>query len=90
MAGYCGYRMSNNAVAAYERGEKPISKWTKKEIIRAIYDNCDITETKMELLKKMYRKELIFNFLLMTDYHHTGIIYKRQAVDKAGEGGYIL
>lgn len=25
MAGYSGYSMSNNAVAAYENGEKPLS-----------------------------------------------------------------
>lgn len=29
MAGYSGYSMSNNAVDAYESGEKPRSKWTK-------------------------------------------------------------
>jgi len=29
MSGYDGYSMSNNAVDAYENGEKPISKWTK-------------------------------------------------------------
>ena len=29
MAGYCGYSMSNNAVAAYDEGKKPISKWKK-------------------------------------------------------------
>lgn len=32
MAGYNGFSMSNNAVAAYEDGEKPLSKWTKADI----------------------------------------------------------
>ena len=32
MAGYCGYSMSNNAVDAYNNGEKPISKWKKQDI----------------------------------------------------------
>ena len=32
MAGYCGYSMSNNAVDAYNSGEKPISKWKKQDI----------------------------------------------------------
>ena len=36
MAGYKGFSMSNNAVAAYESGEKPISKWTKREILSMI------------------------------------------------------
>lgn len=33
MAGYNGFSMSNNAVAAYEDGEKPLSKWTKANIL---------------------------------------------------------
>lgn len=35
-SGYDGYRMSNRAVAAYDYGEMPLSKWTKKEIINRI------------------------------------------------------
>lgn len=34
--GYSGYSMSNNAVAAYEDGEKPLSKWSKSDIILAV------------------------------------------------------
>ncbi len=33
MAGYYKYSMSNNAVKAYKQGEKPLSKWTKTEIL---------------------------------------------------------
>lgn len=29
-SGYSGYSMSNRAVDAYEDGEMPLSKWTKK------------------------------------------------------------
>lgn len=36
MAGYSGYSMSNNAVAAYENGEKPLSKWKKADILEAV------------------------------------------------------
>ena len=36
MAGYNGWSMSNNAVAAYEDGEKPLSKWTKTDIFGMI------------------------------------------------------
>ena len=32
-SGYSGYSMSNRAVDAYEDGEMPLSKWTKKMII---------------------------------------------------------
>lgn len=31
-SGYSGYSMSNRAVDAYEDGEMPLSKWTKKII----------------------------------------------------------
>ena len=35
--GYDHYRnMSNNAVAAYEDGSRPLSKWTKLSILKAI------------------------------------------------------
>ena len=36
MAGYNGWSMSNNAVQAYEDGEKPLSKWTKKTLVYAL------------------------------------------------------
>ena len=36
MSGYWGKHMSNNAVEAYERGEMPISKWTKKVLLTEI------------------------------------------------------
>lgn len=32
-SGYNGYSMSNRAVAAYESGENPLSKWTKKDLL---------------------------------------------------------
>lgn len=35
MAGYKGWAMSNNAVAAYENGEKPLSKWTNEPTPRS-------------------------------------------------------
>ena len=36
MAGYNGYSMSNNAVSAYDNGEKPLSKWRKSDILEEI------------------------------------------------------
>ena len=36
MAGYNGFSMSNNAVEAYENGEKPLSKWRKSDILETI------------------------------------------------------
>lgn len=49
MAGYCGYSMSNNAVDAYNNGEKPISKWKKQDILSGIQEldidlKCDFAK----------------------------------------------
>ena len=41
MAGYDNYSMSNNAVAAYQTGEKPKSKWTKKDIMEELRDQSE-------------------------------------------------
>lgn len=47
MAGYNGYSMSNNAVAAYQNGEKPLSKWTKKEILNQISNQIEQGELEL-------------------------------------------
>lgn len=75
MAGYNGYSMSNNAVVAYESGEKPLSKWTKPEILETIFDNCEISEEKADLLRKMTAKELKDAFLKQSSWHHTSKFY---------------
>lgn len=81
MAGYYGYSMSNNAVAAYESGEKPLSKWTKAEIIEAIESairegeltlNCS-----MEKLKKTPVKILKSVCLYHSSWHHTSNHYNK-------------
>lgn len=33
MAGYYNHSMSNNAIAAYAYGEKPLSRWRKRDIL---------------------------------------------------------
>lgn len=49
MSGYRGYSMSNNAVAAYEEGKKPLSKWFKSEIL----DSLCVSEEEKKKLKKI-------------------------------------
>ena len=72
MAGYNGYSMSNNAVAAYENGEKPLSKWTKKEIINQIEQREEIElNCSLEMLKKLSLKSLKENCLWCSSWHHT-------------------
>lgn len=41
MSGYCGQSMSNNAIMAYQDGERPISKWTKNELETAVRAACE-------------------------------------------------
>ena len=36
MAGYFGFSMSNNAVEAYENGQRPLSRWTKGKILNSV------------------------------------------------------
>lgn len=74
--GYKGQSMSVNAVWAYDRGEKPLSKWTKSAILEEIENIFDeLPEEKAEMIKKMTLTELRENFLNYTTYHHTGKFY---------------
>ena len=73
MAGYHGYSMSNNAVSAYEAGEKPISKWTKKAIVEEA-ERAGFPAEAMEAVKK--RTDLK-SFLKRSSWHHTSARYNR-------------
>ena len=73
MAGYKDdYSMSNNAADAYEAGEKPLSKWTKKDIIATI--GADVINRNPEL-KALNLKELRAIFLTQDGWHHTSKFY---------------
>lgn len=68
-SGYSGYRMSNRAVEAYESGEKPRSKWTKKEIISEVAQRGKFRESDL----KAYSREVLADyFLTRSSWHHTG------------------
>lgn len=67
-SGYSGYSMSNRAVDAYEDGEMPLSKWTKKMIINEVVEHEHFTE---EELKKYPKKVLAEYFLFESSWHHT-------------------
>lgn len=77
MAGYDGYSMSNNARSAYAYGEKPISRWTKAEIMEAIKEIAESNELNFDfgLLKKVSVKVLKSEFLTKTSWHHTSKFY---------------
>lgn len=72
MAGYRGFSMSNNAADAYNSGEKPFSKWTKKEILKEIES---LNVKTFELFKKMKVKTLKDNFLYKSSWHHSSKFY---------------
>lgn len=65
--GYSGYSMSNRAVAAYESGEKPLSKWRKSDIINELDD----AGVDTSILKKYSAHTLKKYFLVMSSWHHT-------------------
>lgn len=78
--GYVGNKMSQRAVEAYENNEKPLSKWSKEDIIDEIIsfleenindsNNCFILNN-VDALKKLTKQELSY-YLTQTSWHHTG------------------
>ena len=72
--GYSGFSMSNNAVAAYESGEKPLSKWTKAEILSAVEE---INPQAVEYLKPINAATLREHLLSNSSWHHTGYYYNK-------------
>lgn len=71
MAGYLpDYSMSNNAAAAYQIGEAPLSKWTKAALLTAAGE-------KAEILKPLTAAELRDLMLCRDGWHHTSCRYNR-------------
>lgn len=84
MAGYYGYSMSNNAVQAYADGEKPLSKWTKKEILQRVaevYGN-ELAEAVTSWTVKSLKRV----FLEKTSWHHTSKFYNQTDFYSFNEG----
>lgn len=81
MAGYNGYSMSNNAVAAYESGEMPLSKWTKAAILEAVHtaveDGEAVINFEFNLLKKVKAADLKECLLYKSSWHHTSSYYNK-------------
>lgn len=67
-SGYSGYAMSIRAVEAYENGEKPLSKWSKGDIIDAI---SDIDKEKAAAFSKVRLPILKDTVLRRSSWHHT-------------------
>lgn len=68
--GYVGWSMSVNAANAYDNGKKPLSKWTKAEILELCGD-------KKELAERLTAPELKKTLLYCSEWHHTSSYYNR-------------
>lgn len=76
-SGYVGQSMSRRAAAAYDNGEKPLSKWTKSEILSRLSEKAaengeTLPAGYIENLKKVSLENLRIFFLKETSWHHTG------------------
>ena len=77
---YIGSKMSERAYQAYENGEKPLSKWTKSEILSRFFEKMEengeeLSENEKELLKALSLKTLKNELLEKSSWHHTGSFY---------------
>lgn len=72
-SGYSGFSMSRRAVEAYDNGEMPISKWTKKAIFESIDDCYEESELpfSLDVLKKAPLELLKDMVLHHSSWHHT-------------------
>lgn len=69
--------MSNNAITAYESGEKPLSKWTKAVILEAVENEEVELKISMETLKKIPVNTLKEKCLAKSSWHHTSSHYNK-------------
>ena len=76
MSGYHNYSMSNNAVLAYENGEKPLSKWTKAAIIESLAEQ-EAPANFIEAVKKQPAAAVKTVLLYCSSWHHTSKEYNR-------------
>ena len=80
MAGYYGKSMSNNAVEAYARGEKPLSKWTKKVLLDELQNLTDRgvpSKVDIDILTRFTLPQLRKLFLVYCGMHHTYSTFNR-------------
>ena len=72
-SGYIGSRMSVNAALAYDDGEKPKSRWTRKAMLCAIEDYCELFGLPYDgSASALTKAELFERFFEWKSWHHTG------------------
>lgn len=73
--GYSGCSMSKRAVAAYDNGEMPKSKWTKRAILESIasvLDDYDMNPELIQVFQKMTKNQLWNEVMHWSSWHHVG------------------
>jgi len=72
-SGYVGCSMSERAVAAYNDGEKPKSRWTKRAMLDAIETYCEEQGIGYDKGASALKRDEIFDrFFEWKSWHHTG------------------
>lgn len=86
-SGYIGYSMSRRAAEAYEDGEMPKSKWTKKAMVAAIQSYCDEFDMSFDpdVLKGMHKDEVFERFFHESSWHHTSKFFNETDFYKLDE-----
>lgn len=86
-SGYVGYSMSRRAAEAYEDGEMPKSKWTKKAMVAAIQAYCDEFDMSFDpdVLKGMRKDEVFERFFRESSWHHTSKFFNETDFYKLDE-----
>ena len=71
--GYVGCSMSVRAVMAYNHGEKPKSRWSKRAMLTAIENYCNSMGYVFdERFTKLTKAKLFHGYFEYTGWHHTG------------------
>lgn len=86
-SGYIGHSMSRRAAEAYEDGEMPKSKWTKKAMVAAIQSYCDEFDMSFDpdVLKGMRKDEVFEQFFHKSSWHHTSKFFNETDFYKLDE-----
>ena len=86
-SGYIGHSMSRRAAEAYEDGEMPKSKWTKKAMVAAIQAYCDEFDMFFapDVLKGMHKDEVFERFFHKSSWHHTSKFFNETDFYKLDE-----
>lgn len=73
-SGYAGYSMSKRAVLAYDNGRRPLSKWSKADLIDAVEE---LNPSILDSCKGLSVSELRSFLLEYSEWHHTSSYYNR-------------